>query len=97
MEIKIYKIENKNGMFSGGGTYPRWTKKGKTWSDIGAVKRHLVQFCSSYEWENNKTVYSWKNNIPEDWTVLEITNNGVERYSAKELYPLTEIKSEINS
>lgn len=90
MEIKIYKIENKDGMFSTGTMHPRWTKKGKIWQSLGAVKRHLRQFCSNYGWKDDKCVYYWQNNIPDNWTVIEITNNNVERYNAKDLYPLTD-------
>lgn len=92
MEIKIYKIENKEGLFSTGTRNPKWTKKGKIWQSFGAVKLHLRQFCS--DWEFNKETYKsqrfWKNNIPEEWVVVEITNNDVVRYHAKGLYPPTE-------
>lgn len=90
MEIKIYKIENKDGMFSTGTMHPRWTKKGKIWQSFGAVKRHLRQFCNTSGIRDGEYKYFWQNNIPEHWVVLEITNNNVERYSAKELYPPTE-------
>lgn len=90
MEIKIYKIENQEGLFSTGTMNPRWTKKGKIWQSFGAVKLHLRQFCSNYGWKDNKTVYFWQNNIPENWVVVEITNNNTERYSAKDLYPPTD-------
>lgn len=94
MDIKIYKIENQEGNFSTGTMNPRWTKKGKIWQSLGAVKLHLRQFCSDYRWEDNKTVPSWSNNIPEYWTVVEITNNTTERYYAKDLYPPTEYRRE---
>ena len=86
MEIKIFKIENQEGMFSTGTRNPRWTKKGKIWQSFGAVKLHLRQFCSNWDWKDNKTIYSWKNNIPEEWVVVEITNNNTERYSARGIY-----------
>lgn len=92
MEIKIFKIENKEGAFSTGTMHPRWTKKGKIWQSFGAIKLHLRQFCSNYHWVENKTAYFWQNNIPEDWIVVEITNNNTERYSAKDLYPTTKDK-----
>ncbi len=93
MEIKIYKIENQDGLFSTGGRHPRWTKKGKIWQSFGAVKLHLRQFCRDWEFgEDYKTRYFWKNTIPEEWVVVEITNNNTERYSAKDLYLPTEIK-----
>lgn len=39
----IYKIRHKKtGLFSGGGSCPRWAKKGKAWSSIAYVKSHLA-------------------------------------------------------
>jgi hypothetical protein len=38
----IYKIRNKRtGLFSSGGSYPRWTKKGKVWRQLSHVRQHL--------------------------------------------------------
>jgi hypothetical protein len=37
----IYKIKNSNGLFSGGGMYIRWSKKGKVWNGLGPLKNHL--------------------------------------------------------
>jgi hypothetical protein len=91
MEIKIYKIENEEGLFSTGTRNPKWTKKGKIWQSFGAVKLHLRQFCSDWEFgEDYKTRFFWKNNIPEEWIVVEITNNDTERWHAKDLYPPTD-------
>lgn len=91
MDIKIYKIENSEGKFSTGTMYPRWTKKGKIWQSFSAVKLHLRQFCGTkYNLKGGEYSYFWHNNIPDDWIVLEITNNDVKKYSAKSLYPLTD-------
>lgn len=41
----IYKIRRKtDGLFSSGGTYPTFSKKGKTWTARGHVTSHLSQF-----------------------------------------------------
>ena len=41
MEHKIYKIRKRGTrLYSNGGTYPSFTKRGKTWS-IGDLKKHL--------------------------------------------------------
>jgi hypothetical protein len=38
----MYRIRRKvDGLFSTGGGYPRWTKKGKVWNSIGSLKAHL--------------------------------------------------------
>jgi hypothetical protein len=40
--VIVYKLRDaKTGLFSGGGTYPRWSSNGKTWSSKGALKNHL--------------------------------------------------------
>lgn len=39
--LKVYKIRNKEGLYSAGGRTPRFTKTGKTWSHIGYLKNHL--------------------------------------------------------
>lgn len=39
---KAYKIWNKDtGLFSAGGSTPKWNKSGKSWASIGALKNHL--------------------------------------------------------
>lgn len=43
MSNLIYRIRTKDGLFSSGGTCPRFTKKGKTWTTSGAVTLHLQQ------------------------------------------------------
>jgi hypothetical protein len=41
----VYKIRRKtDGLFSSGGTYPTFSKKGKTWTARGHVTSHLSQF-----------------------------------------------------
>lgn len=44
MNQKVYKIRNADGLFSTGGSSPRWDKKGKTWSGLGPLKLHLDMF-----------------------------------------------------
>lgn len=41
----VYMIQrNSDGLFSTGGCDPRFTKKGKCWNSIGALKSHLHLF-----------------------------------------------------
>jgi len=43
MSNKIYRIRRKSdGLYSTGGQYIYWTKKGKTWNSIGAVSSHIA-------------------------------------------------------
>jgi hypothetical protein len=40
----VYKIRRKSdGLFSTGGTSPTFTKSGKSWASLGALKNHLNQ------------------------------------------------------
>jgi hypothetical protein len=48
----VYMIQrNSDGLFSSGGQYVHWSKKGKAWSSIGALKNHLHQF---HDWRGQK-------------------------------------------
>jgi len=40
---QVFKIRNSQGLFSSGGTYITFTKKGKTWTSSGALNNHLAQ------------------------------------------------------
>lgn len=42
----IIKVMNQNGLFSKGGYYPSFSKKGKAWSSMGYFKNHLKQLSS---------------------------------------------------
>lgn len=49
----FFKIrDKKTGLFSRGGVGPSWSVEGKTWSSIGAVKNHLLQFTGSQRLSN---------------------------------------------
>lgn len=60
--MKVYKIRNKDGLFSTGTSSPRWTKEGKTWTSLGKLKNHLNLFIT--EWNGGFL-------IPEDWEIVE--------------------------
>ena len=49
-ERKVYMIRRKkDGLFSNGGSYPSFTKRGKQWSRVGDIKSHLTQvYGNSY-------------------------------------------------
>ena len=65
--MKIFKIRNSEGLWSSGGAYPRFSKKGKAWSNIGFVKNHLSMFEI----------------IPSDWEVVEFELTENEKGSIK--------------
>jgi hypothetical protein len=41
-------VDVHTGLFSSGGTEPKFKKKGKVWSNIGHLKNHLAQFIEPY-------------------------------------------------
>jgi len=43
MSTQVYKIRDKvTGLFSAGGSEPRWTKKGRAWSSMVHLKSHIA-------------------------------------------------------
>ena len=93
--MKAFKIKNKDGLFSTGGhVNTKFTSRGKMWGSFQAIKLHLRQFCSDAHGEiingEYKYVRKWINNIPEDWIVVELSEEGIKEYSAKALYKETE-------
>lgn len=66
MSVKAYKIKNqKTGLYSTGGSIPRWTAKGKTWSSLGPLKNHLGLVL-----DNNRAhrfAYDTR-----DWVIIEL-------------------------
>lgn len=42
MMTSLFRIQNTDGYFSTGGSYPRWSKTGKVWLKLAHVKAHLA-------------------------------------------------------
>lgn len=58
---RYFKVVNKEGLFSTGGMEPRFNKRGKVWTSIGALKNHLNQFRDSHYWTpHNSEIRDWK-------------------------------------
>ncbi len=52
--MTVYKIRDKEtGLYSDGGRWPKFSKKGKTWKEIGHVKLHISQFNDNWKWRDN--------------------------------------------
>jgi len=73
----VYKIQDtKTGLFSTGGSEPRWTKNGKEWTSEGALKSHLTHWLDSngrsscYTNPYGRCVVS-KLSIPIRWKIVE--------------------------
>lgn len=83
-EIVVYKIINAEGKFSTGGYHPRWTSKGKTWSQFNHVKSHLRQ---QFRYLGSNL---YQNCIPDDWTIIKMSSvTGITKIKASTLYPET--------
>lgn len=83
MTVKVYKVKDSNtNKYSTGGMTPGWTSRGKVWNGLGAVKAHLRQFVSDAEYRKH-----YKNSIPDNWIVLEITDSGINEIPARSFYP----------
>lgn len=88
-----YKIRHKvTGLFSEGGTYmdigdgmhpSRWSKEGKIWNSIGALRNHLAIYC---EWRYDYTTRTRVriNKVPDAWEVVEFEMVETNAYSAKD-------------
>lgn len=71
--MKIYRIRNKEGLFSKGGMNPFFTKKGKVWISSGALRNHF-NLIEQEIWSYTRKEYYWKSayKIYKDCKVIEI-------------------------
>jgi len=90
--MKLYKIRHKvTGLFSKGGGHPFWTKKGKTWSTLGHLKRHIAGVID-YRYHDLKDMVNWEVieiEVSETLTPIcnaqDIANEQVNKKHEKEL------------
>lgn len=77
----VYRIKNKDGLYSTGGNHPKFVKRGgKVWLSLAAIKLHLRQFSPKYrkhnfsndEYNNVYEKFQTKNPIPKDWVIIEL-------------------------
>src|SRR6266403_3016544 len=53
----FYKIRNKKtGLFSKGGSWPRWSKLGKVWHSKGALSNHLAFVSTSADYKDAEII-----------------------------------------
>lgn len=92
MGMEAVKLRHKEtGLYSTGGMYYDWTKRGRTWPSVGALKCSLVQLhLHSYRNEHGVTVT--KNNIPEEWEIVRLTEEGITTFNAREAVEQTNPK-----
>jgi hypothetical protein len=67
-----YKIKNTlTELYSAGGSWPTWTKKGKTWKSLGALKRHIHMIdARRYVVYKNAVIISYEVRIEEKDSVI---------------------------
>lgn len=74
--MKVYKIRNKEtGMFKlgGGGRFWGWSKTGKTWSSIGALKNHIrMEYLDTRSFGADQLIPEYLKSHPSH-EILEIT------------------------
>ena len=81
----VYKIRNKEtGLFSTGGSAPRWKKVGKTWSGLGPVTNHLVMWCEKYDYKKGGRIIV---DIPDEWEIVkyELREDVAESWAARKV------------
>jgi hypothetical protein len=62
--MKVYAIRDAaTGLYSTGGTCPKWNATGKRWTSIGHVKNHLTA------WQKNNR-FEKERRIPSNWAVV---------------------------
>jgi len=71
--MTVYKIRNPQGLFSRGGCLPKWSKKGKTWTNIGALKSHLTMLRHDRECYKTLPRTPFAKDAYEGCEVLEFT------------------------
>lgn len=78
---KLYKIRDPaTGLYSMGGVDPRWTKKGKVWTNIGHLKNHLRQVGSWGNTPSRRKVY-----VGCEVVVIEVVEDELERFPVMDL------------
>lgn len=73
----VYKIQRADGLFSSGGTSPRFSKKGKSWAQRGHVTNHLGQLSN-----REKEKFYFDCNVVE-FEIVEIAMNNISVFDWK--------------
>ncbi len=64
-DIIVYKLrDTETGRYSSGGYNPTWTKRGKTWNNLGSIKNHIRTWCNGS--------YGTLRMAPDSWEIVEI-------------------------
>jgi len=85
--VKIYKIRNRDtGLFSTGGTYPRWEKVGKVWKARNHLTNHLTTVAVEGVYGSNADVveYEVTEQATSIQTVPDLISGALQRREEKE-------------
>lgn len=94
---KVWKIRNKDGLWSNGGSVPSFSKRGKVWNNLGHLKNHLNSM-NPRRYDSATGTYYYPNKLPpEDWEIVEIIVNYDEsnKSSARELMLAQQRKADL--
>ena len=69
--MKVYKIRNKEGLYSTGGLSPRWSSVGKTWVALQHINSHLNMIMKHYQHRNKDGINRWITQPYIGCTVIE--------------------------
>ena len=102
--MKLYKIRHKiTGLFSKGGCNPFWTKKGKTWSTLSHLKRHINSVID-YRYHKSADMQNWEvieievsETLTPICTAQDIANEKINKDNQKRIQELKkQIEKELN-
>lgn len=83
--IKLFKIRKKGTeLFSTGGSYPRWSKTGKTWAARAHVHNHM-NVVGTASGPRNPCPYSTEAELVEyEVTILQVTDMAMAMATARQ-------------
>ena len=83
----VYKILNtKTGLYSKGGTNPKFSKNGKTWTSKGALSNHfrLIADALYNRYNSYRAKNPYKDCVIEEYRITEVNINSIDAYSKLE-------------
>ncbi len=85
--MDVYKIRNKEGLFSNGGATPKFKKWGKCWVGIGPLKNHLamlIEYKVIKIYKECEVVKLSYNPLPEA-TMVNFIGDYIEKRTSQEI------------
>ena len=81
----VYKIRNKTtGLFSTGGAWPNWSKKGKLWTGLGPLANHLGLVRDNAYKDAELVTFELIEQIVDVQTIAEANENRIQRKKDRE-------------